>query len=68
MKSSCLAAKNPTNSHLGNKEALILATTLRHQRFMVWLEALLADAETDEAVIQQLFSGLERWFQIKKRP
>lgn len=56
-------AKRTLYSHFDSKEALVLATLKqRHDIFIEWLEEKLSNTQSDQEVIEQLFTALEGWF------
>lgn len=56
-------AKRTLYIHFESKEALVLAALQqRHEVFMQWLESQLNGAESNQALITQLFGALGQWF------
>ncbi|KGY14396.1 transcriptional regulator [Vibrio tubiashii] len=59
-------AKRTLYNHFDSKEALVLAALeQRHHQFMSWLESVLHKSQSDLDVIENLFDGLDSWFQGK---
>lgn len=59
-------SKRTLYSHFSSKDELILATlNLRHDRFMLWLESLIQNADSAEHAIEHVFLGLDDWFNDK---
>jgi AcrR family transcriptional regulator len=56
-------AKKTLYNHFTSKEALVLATLQqRNDKFIIWLDSRLKEANTDIEVVNQLFNGLSAWF------
>ncbi|MCG7534916.1 TetR/AcrR family transcriptional regulator [Pseudoalteromonas sp. OOF1S-7] len=56
-------AKKTLYHHFSSKDDLILAAlSLRDQRYMQWLAAKLADAQSNGELIRKLFQALNDWF------
>lgn len=56
-------AKKTLYNHFSSKEALILAAlNFRDEIFMGWLEATMDKVEPGAAALQQMFIGLDDWF------
>ncbi len=60
-------AKRTLYAHFASKEALIVAALQqRHEIFAAWLEQKLSGSNSNQEVIQRLFSALASWFAHKE--
>ena len=57
-----VAKKTLYDNFTGKEELLLACLEYRHQRFMSWFTALLAEKSTINEMIESLFRGLHQWF------